>query len=149
MKVSSGSGSPPSSAALRTSKVLVIDDDLDFGELTQRRLIRMGFEAKLHGGSRGAMEPLLRDHFDLVILDVNMPGLAGPDVIKMIRTLRDGEIKVMFYSSSDSHELRQLSEKHGADGYLSKGSTTAEFQHRVRDLVRAAQSVRGPESKSR
>jgi two-component system copper resistance phosphate regulon response regulator CusR len=149
MKVTSGSGSPPSAEGPRMSKVLVIDDDLDFGELTQRRLVRMGFDAKLHGGSRGAMDPLLRDHFDLVILDVNMPGLAGPDVIKMIRTLRNGEIKVMFYSSSDSHELRRISEQHGADGYLTKGATTQEFEHRVRDLVRAALSQRGAESKAR
>ena len=68
------------------TKILIIDDDVDFGDLTRRRLLRMGFEAKLHGGSRGVMDLLLRDEFALVILDVNMPGLAGPDVMKMIRT---------------------------------------------------------------
>lgn len=117
------------------SKILIIDDDVDFGDLTQRRLKRMGYEAKVHGGSTGVMELLLRDEFDLVVLDVRMPGLAGPEVIQMIRTLRRRQIQVMFYSSSDSHELRRLSEQHGADGYLTKTASMPELELRVRDLL--------------
>lgn len=117
------------------TKILIIDDDLDFGDLTRRRLLRMGFEAKLHGGSRGVMDLLLRDDFALVILDLNMPGLAGPDVMKMIRTLRASQVKVMFYSSADSHELRRLAEEHEADGYLTKTASTPELELRIRDLL--------------
>lgn len=119
------------------TKILIIDDDLDFGDLTRRRLLRMGFDAKLHGGSSGVMDLLLRDEFGLVILDVNMPGLAGPDVMKMIRTLRTGQVKVMFYSSADSHELRRLSEQHEADGYLTKTATMPELELRIRDLLQS------------
>ena len=64
-----------------------------------------------------------------------MPGLAGPDVMKMIRTLRTGQVKVMFYSSADSHELRRLSEEHEADGYLTKTATMPELELRIRDLL--------------
>lgn len=117
------------------TRILIIDDDLDFGDLTRRRLLRLGFDAKLHGGSRGVMDLLLRDEFALVILDVNMPGLAGPDVMKMIRSLRAGQVKVMFYSSADSHELRRLSEEHDADGYLTKTATLPELELRIRDLL--------------
>lgn len=118
------------------SSILIIDDDVDFGDLTRRRVQRMGFTAKVHGGSRGAMDLLLHNHFDLVILDLNMPGLSGPDVMKMIRTVRSGQVKVIFYSSADVHELRRLTELHDADGYLSKAATTQEFEFRVRDLLR-------------
>lgn len=117
-------------------KVLVIDDDLAFGELTLRRLRRMGYQAKLHAGSRGAMDLLLHERFDLVVLDLNMPGLGGAEVMKMIRTVRSGKIKVMFYSSADTPELRRISELSGADGYLSKGASTQELEFRVRDLLR-------------
>jgi DNA-binding response OmpR family regulator len=120
------------------SAILIIDDDLDLGDLTRRRLQRMGLVAKLHASSRGAMDLLLHDDFDLVILDVNMPGLSGPEVMKMIRMVRPGgRIKVMFYSSTDPTELRRLSELHGADGYLSKSATAQEFEFRIRDLLRA------------
>jgi DNA-binding response OmpR family regulator len=124
------------------SKILIIDDDLDFGDLTQRRLSRMGFEVKLHAGAHGAMDPLLRDGFDLVILDVKMPGLDGTEVIKMIRTLRTGHLSVLFYSSSDTTELRRLADAHGAQGYLTKTATMAELEFRVRALL--GESSRAP-----
>ncbi|HKO93805.1 MAG TPA: response regulator, partial [Polyangiaceae bacterium] len=124
------------------SKILIIDDDVDFGDLTRRRLTRMGFDVKLHPGAFGVMDLLLRDSFDLVILDVKMPGLNGTDVIKMIRTLRTGLVSVMFYSSSDSTELRQLAEAHGAQGYLTKTATMGELEFRIRALLGGARSSR-------
>jgi two-component system copper resistance phosphate regulon response regulator CusR len=84
----------------------------------------------------------LRDGFDLVILDVKMPGLDGTEVIKMIRTLRTGHVCVMFYSSSDSTELRRLADAHGAQGYLTKTATTTELEFRVRALLGEARAPR-------
>lgn len=121
-------------------KILVIDDDVALGELTRRRVQRLGYEARLHAASRGAMDLLIHEHFDLVILDVNMPGLSGPDLMTMIRTVRSGQVRVMFYSSADIIELRRLTELHGADGYLSKTATMQEFEFRVRDLLRDAEA---------
>jgi DNA-binding response OmpR family regulator len=126
------------------SNVLVIDDDLDLADLTRRRLQRMGLTAKVHAGSRGAMGLLLHDEFDLVILDLNMPGLGGPEVMKMIRMVRPSGIKVMFYSSADPSELRRVTELHGADSYLSKSATAQEFEFRVRDLLRSGARVSRP-----
>jgi DNA-binding response OmpR family regulator len=117
------------------SKILILDDDISFGDLTRRRLSRMGFDVQLHAGAHGAMDSLLRGKFDLVILDVKMPGLNGTDVIKLIRSSSTGNVKVMFYSSSDSHELRRLSEEHGAQGYLTKTASMSELEFRVREVL--------------
>ncbi|MEO8177657.1 MAG: response regulator [Deltaproteobacteria bacterium] len=117
------------------AKILILDDDVAFGDLTRRRLERMGFGVKLHASAHGAMDALLRDGFDLVILDVKMPGLTGPDVIKLIRCSSNGHIKVMFYSSSDTHELRRLAEQHGAQGCLTKAASTDELEFRLREVL--------------
>jgi DNA-binding response OmpR family regulator len=117
------------------AKILILDDDFAFGDLTRRRLERMGFGVKLHAGAHGAMDSLLRDGFDLVILDVKMPGLTGPDVIKLIRSSSTGHVKVMFYSSSDTHELRRLAEQNGAQAYLTKTASTDELEFRVREVL--------------
>jgi CheY-like chemotaxis protein len=117
------------------TKILIIDDDLDFAELTRRRIERLGFDVKLHVGPRGAMDQLLHGGFDLVMLDVKMPDIDGPAMIRMIRTLGTGQIKVLFYSSSDNHELRRLAEEHGAQGYLNKSATTEELEVRLRQLL--------------
>ena len=117
------------------SKVLILDDDVAFGDLTRRRLERDGFSVQLHAGVHGAMDSLLRGGFDLVILDVKMPGLTGTDVIKLIRSSNNGHVKVMFYSSSDTHELRRLAEQHGAQGFLTKTASTEELEFRVREVL--------------
>jgi len=117
------------------SQILILDDDVALGDLTRRRLERQGFSVQLHAGAHGAMDCLLRGGFELVILDVKMPGLTGPDVIKLIRSSSTGHIKVMFYSSSDTNELRRLAEQHGAQGYLTKTASAGELEFRVRELL--------------
>lgn len=112
-------------------RILLIDDDLSFSDLTRRRLSRGGYEVKVHGGGGGVLELLLREQFDLVMLDVNMPGLSGPIVADMLRSARGADLKVMFYSSSDYRELRRLAEEHGADGYASKSASTRELESRI------------------
>lgn len=117
------------------TKILVIDDDVDFGELTLRRLRRMGFECKLLPGAHGAIDLLLRDGYSLVLLDVNMPGLSGTDVLQTIRTLSSRNIKIVLFSSHDHQELRLLAEEHGADGYLSKTASSTEIELKVLSLL--------------
>lgn len=124
------------------SKILIVDDDVNFGFLTKRRLERLGMDVQLQHEARPAMDTLLRSKFDLVILDVKMPGLTGTDVIKLIRNTSTAHVKVMFYSSSDSHELRRLAEEHQAQGFLTKTASTEELEIRVRELLGEPRSAR-------
>jgi DNA-binding response OmpR family regulator len=124
------------------TRILIIDDDFDFADLTRRRVERLGFEVKVHVGARGAMDLVLHGGFTLVMLDVRMPDLDGPAVIRMIRTLGTAQLKVMFYSSSDNAELRRLAEEHGAEGYLNKQATTEELEFRLRQLLGAPRAER-------
>lgn len=116
-------------------KILVVDDDVDFGELTLRRLLRMGFECKLLPGAQGVIDLLLRDGFTLVLLDVNMPGTSGPEVMSTIRSLSSRDIKIILFSSHDNQELRQLAESHKADGYLSKAASSTEIELKVLSVM--------------
>jgi CheY-like chemotaxis protein len=116
-------------------QILLIDDDVEFGDLTRRRLTRLGYHVKVHGGGSGAMELLLRGRYDLVMLDVNMPGLTGPEVATMIRSTRGGDVKLVFYSSLDVPQLRAIVERHGADGYVSKSASTRELESRIAEVL--------------
>jgi DNA-binding response OmpR family regulator len=124
------------------SKILILDDDINFGLLTKRRIERLGLDVELHHEARVAMDALLRAKFDLVILDVKMPGLTGTDVIKLIRNTSNAHVKVMFYSSSDTYELRRLAEQHQAQGFLTKTASTQELEFRVRELLAEPRSSR-------
>jgi DNA-binding response OmpR family regulator len=123
------------------SLILVVDDDVSFGELTCRRLERLDYQAKLHPGSRGVLTELLDPRVAAVILDVKMPGLTGPELMQMIRTSLNRQMKVLFYSSADTSELRALALEHGADGYLNKSASLKELEIRLQELLGVRRSL--------
>ena len=66
-------------------RVLVVDDDADFREAISRLLALEGHESALAGNGWEALLETDRDHFDLVILDMTMPGMDGPTFLEIIR----------------------------------------------------------------
>ena len=121
-----------------TAKRVVIAEDealirMDLAEM----LAEEGYDVVGQAGDgEEAVRLAIEQRPDLVILDVKMPGLTGTDVIKLIRgSSTGGHVKVMFYSSTDTHELRALSEKHGAQGYLTKAASMSELEFRVREVL--------------
>jgi DNA-binding response OmpR family regulator len=112
--------------------ILVVDDDVSFGELTCRRLERLGYQAKLLPGARGVLTELVANRFAAVILDVNMPTLSGPE---LMQSIRQRAVKVMLYSSTDPIDLRNLARDHGADAYLNKSASTKELEVRLREML--------------
>lgn len=117
---------------MEARQILVVDDDVSFGELTCRRLERLGYQAKLLPGARGVLTELVANRFAAVILDVNMPTLSGPELMKSIR---QRAVKVMLYSSTDPMDLRNLARDHGADAYLNKSASTKELEVRLREML--------------
>src|SRR5205085_10033785 len=73
-------GSRPEPAAL-----LVVDDDDNNRDLLSRRLRRKGFSVAVAASGREALERIARRRFDLVLLDIMMPGMSGVEVLEEIR----------------------------------------------------------------
>ena len=117
---------------MEARQILVVDDDVSFGELTCRRLERLGYQAKLLPGARGVLTELVANRFAAVILDVNMPTLSGPE---LMQSIRQRAVKVMLYSSTDPIDLRNLARDHGADAYLNKSASTKELEVRLREML--------------
>lgn len=117
---------------MEARQILVVDDDVSFGELTCRRLERLGYQAKLLPGARGVLTELVANRFAAVILDVNMPTLSGPE---LMQSIRQRAVKVMLYSSTDPMDLRNLARDHGADAYLNKSASTKELEVRLREML--------------
>jgi DNA-binding response OmpR family regulator len=68
-------------------RTLVVDDETRYCELLRRALKRDGYEAVVTGDSGRAMELLLADRVDLLITDLDMPGLTGFDLAELARSL--------------------------------------------------------------
>lgn len=101
------------------AKVLVVDDEQDFMETLVKRLQHRGFDAAgVHDG-RQALDLLGTESYDVVILDILMPGMGGLDVLREIK-LTWPTVQVILLSGHGGEELGMRGMAYGAYAYLLK-----------------------------
>lgn len=102
------------------SRVLVFDDSQMLVELTVRALQGAGYDA--HGALNVATleEKLATGHFDVILVDVNMPEMFGDDVIEYLNAQQKTKAKLLLYSDVPEPELQKKAKNSGAYGYISK-----------------------------
>jgi PleD family two-component response regulator len=104
-------------------RILIIDDDSAHLDSTRGILEADGYEVATHQRAFGATNVVRDLEPDLVLLDVNMPGLSGESLFDIFRANeRTREVPVIFYSSNDEDALRASVSRLGAHGYISKGN---------------------------
>jgi phosphoserine phosphatase RsbU/P len=104
-----------------SGRLLVVDDDEANCDLLARRLRREGFDVTIARESAAALERLRGETFDLVLLDVIMPGLDGYGLLKLLkREPRLRDIPVLMISAFDHDERIARCLEHGAEDYLAK-----------------------------
>jgi DNA-binding response OmpR family regulator len=122
-------------------KILIIDDDPIYSDMLKERLLREGHQATVHLGPFGGTAAAAQSELDLIILDVFMPGLDGPDLLALMRKRRTTtRPKVIFMSSMDAEPLRELAARHQADGSLPKSAGRAEVLDYVAAVLGAAKA---------
>lgn len=110
------------------ANILIIDDDATYASMTQQRLERAGHYVSLHIGPFGATKAASQLGIDLILLDVFMPGLSGPQLLEVMRQNRAvAHAKVIFCSSMDAGPLKTLAEEHRADGFVPKAAERQEL----------------------
>jgi DNA-binding response OmpR family regulator len=116
-------------------KILLIDDDVDICAILKARLPEHGFVVEVaHTGKEGAAMARI-NHYDLIILDLNLPDMTGEEVIAEIRDTPHVTPILMFTVVSDtSSKVRLLNS--GADDYLVKPFAFEELLARMRALLR-------------
>lgn len=119
---------------MEKNRILVIDDDKALGALIKKSIWREGFEADICCTGREGMEMLSIHTYQLIILDIMMPGMDGFETLKKIRE-RSRVPVLMFTSKNDSSsKVRGLRE--GADDYLTKPFDMDELIARIISLIR-------------
>ena len=120
-------------------KILIIEDEPKTGEYLRQGLKEASFTVDLvHNGSDG-LHTALTGEYDLVILDVMLPGMDGWAVMRNLRS-KDNAVPVLFLTAKDQVEDRIKGLELGADDYLVKPFSFAELLARVRTILRRGKS---------
>ena len=130
----------PSSAPSARSerRVLLVEDDDIAALLVQHRLKKEGIAVERHADGRTGLDAALSSSFDLVILDVKLPGLDGFDFLRRLRETDDARtLPVIILSGLDDEDDIVRGLDLGADDYLAKPFSPVELMARVRRLTRA------------
>ena len=113
--------------------LLVVDDDARLRELLRRYLSDSGFRVTAAADADEARSNLATFAFDLVVLDVMMPGESGLELTRALRT--EGRVPVLLLTAMAEPEDRVNGLEQGADDYLSKPFEPRELVLRIRNLL--------------
>jgi DNA-binding response OmpR family regulator len=111
---------------------LLIDDDEEIYRLVALILEREGLEVAFSADGVKGVEKVRADKPDLVILNIQMPGLNGWDVFQRIRTFSN--VPVLFLSAREDEQIRQQAQANGGD-YLLKPFPIEHLRSRIEALL--------------
>jgi two-component system copper resistance phosphate regulon response regulator CusR len=116
-------------------RILFIEDEEKLANATARNLKDEGFDVDIALDGVQGMNQVLNFSYDLVLLDVLLPGLDGTNVLKGIRA-NNREVPVMMLTAKDSVQDKVKHFETGADDYLTKPFSTDELMVRIKALLR-------------
>jgi two-component system KDP operon response regulator KdpE len=131
---------------MSAGRILVVDDDPQIRRVMRVTLTGQGYEVDDAKGGEEALEKLRahwdRDRFDLVLLDMNMPGMGGIETCHAIRAQSEVGIIMLTVRDSESDKVEALDA--GADDYITKPYNPPELLARIRAALRRTPSMQGP-----
>lgn len=121
-------------------KILAIDDQQLVLLPLEKRLLEFGYEVKIETDASKGLE--LYDTFnpDLVIVDINMPGVSGLEVVKYIRNTKNDETPIMVLSGNTKDDTITQAFELGIDDYMKKPLSLNEISARVKRLIGAPET---------
>ena len=101
-------------------KILIVEDEEKIARFVELELLHEGYEAEKVFDGRTGLDKALSGGFDLVVLDVMLPGLNGLEVLRRIR--KESDVPVIMLTARDAVMDKVSGLDAGADDYLTKAS---------------------------
>src|SRR5690349_9158570 len=115
-------------------RILVIDDDVELAGLLKEYLEREGYQVDFAHDGKTGLDRALQGGFDLVVLDVMLPGIDGFEILKRLR--QQTRIPVLMLTARGEDVDRIVGLELGADDYLPKPFNPRELTARIRAILR-------------
>jgi two-component system KDP operon response regulator KdpE len=133
---------------MSSGRILVVDDEPQIRRVLRATLTGHGYEFYEARTGEEALDAIRANRFDLILLDVNMPGIGGLEACRAIRS--GSEVSIIMLTVRDSEQDKVAALDAGADDYITKPFSTPELLARIRAALRrmptspdgGAQSIR-------
>ena len=91
-----------------SNKILIVEDEVSIAELEKDYLELSGFEVEMQNTGDGGLKAALNDEFDLIILDLMLPGMDGFEVCRRVREIKNIPILMVSAKKEDIDKIRGL-----------------------------------------
>ena len=127
---------------MSSGRILVVDDDPQIRRVMRTTLTGQGYEVDDAKEGESALEKLRLGRFDLVLLDMNMPGIGGLEACRAIRSQSDVAVIMLTVRDAETDKVDALDA--GADDYVTKPYNPPELLARIRAALRRTPSMQEP-----
>ncbi len=124
---------------MTNAKILVVDDEPQIRRVMRTTLVARGYVVSTARSGEEALEKVREECFDLVLLDMNMPGIGGMEACRTIRSQSDVPIVILSIRSAEKEKVEALDA--GADDYVTKPFSMQELLARIRAALRRSTLV--------
>jgi DNA-binding response OmpR family regulator len=123
-------------------RALLIEDDSKLGDLTREYLQHQGIDVTLVGDGNRGLQEALSGHYDVVLLDLMLPGIGGLEICKRLR--RESAVPLLILSARGDEVDKIVGLELGADDYLSKPYSPRELLARINAVLRRGSATARP-----
>ncbi|MBO6303780.1 MAG: response regulator transcription factor [Selenomonadaceae bacterium] len=115
-------------------RVLIVEDDENIGRILEMELNHEGFETFRESDGKRALEKMLKEEFDVALLDLMLPSMNGVTVCKEVR--KESDIPIIMLTAKDDTVDKVTGLDAGADDYVTKPFVMEELLARIRVAIR-------------
>ncbi len=128
---------------MRDKKILVVDDEKKICDLLKAYLEKDGYDVMIANDGKQALDLAKTQNPDLVVLDLNLPGMDGLDACKTLRTW--SKVPVIMLTARDEETDKIVGLELGADDYVTKPFSPREVVARVKAVLRRLEEGKQPD----
>lgn len=121
-------------------KILIIEDESNISDFVKMELEYEGYEAEISEDGKEGLIKALREDYDLIVLDLMLPGISGLEVCRRLKKEKD--ITVIMLSAKDSVMDKVAGLQIGADDYIAKPFAIEELIARIQVIFRRTEKVK-------
>ena len=126
-------------------RMLLIEDNAELAKLLKMHLQDLQYDVDLADHGKLGLAKAETGHYDLIVLDIMLPGMDGLEICRHIRS-QPGYVPILMLTARSSELDRVLGLEIGADDYVTKPFSIPEFLARAKALLRRAEKMKAPSS---